>query len=145
VVREIGAKYAREVLPGTVRRQAQERLDWHRTQNDRIVIVSAAPDAYMTEWCKIQQLDLICTELEAIDGILTGRFKNGDCVGVEKVRRIQQRYRLEAYGCVYAYGDTSEDSEMLALADRMFYRWEEVTGPVAQRRRSDHVHQTPDA
>jgi phosphatidylglycerophosphatase C len=28
---------------------------------------------------------------------------------------------------VYAYGDTSEDREMLALAHRKYFRWTEVS------------------
>ena len=35
------------------------------------------------------------------------------------------RYRLADYGRVYAYGDSPEDGELLALAHHRSYRWQE--------------------
>jgi hypothetical protein len=60
-------------------------------------------------------------------GRLTGRYVQGDCSGAEKVRRILQRYELTRYALVYAYGDSSEDREMLELAHKKFYRWKEIS------------------
>jgi phosphatidylglycerophosphatase C len=37
---------------------------------------------------------------------------------MEKARRISSQFDLSRYPEVYAYGDTSEDREMLALAHR---------------------------
>jgi phosphoserine phosphatase len=37
---------------------------------------------------------------------------------MEKARRISSQFDLSRYPEVYAYGDTSEDLEMLALAHR---------------------------
>jgi hypothetical protein len=42
------------------------------------------------------------------------------------VRRILERYDLSRYAVIYAYGDTSDDREMLELAHRKFYRWREI-------------------
>ena len=50
----------------------------------------------------------------------------GDCCGEEKVRRIRDLYTLADYVTVHAYGDTEEDRDMLEMADRKFFRWEEV-------------------
>ena len=45
--------------------------------------------------------------------------------GAEKARRIAERYPLDRYTTIYAYGDTSEDREMLSLAHKKYYRWQE--------------------
>jgi hypothetical protein len=45
--------------------------------------------------------------------------------GKKKVRRIRERYTLGEYGMVY--GDTEEDREMLEMADKKFFRWQEVS------------------
>ena len=50
----------------------------------------------------------------------------GDCYGDEKVRRIRERLTLADYGTIYAYGDTEDDRAMLDLADRKYFRWQEV-------------------
>jgi len=58
--------------------------------------------------------------------LLTGRYLGGECTGAEKALRIGRRYDLGQYREIYAYGDTAEDREMLALANRRYYRWKEA-------------------
>jgi phosphatidylglycerophosphatase C len=130
-VRDVGARYSRDVLPSLMRPAARERLVWHRKRGDRVVVVSASLDAYLGPWCRAWGLDLICTTLEERDGWLTGRYDGGDCTGAEKARRVRERYRLEDYGRVYAYGDSDEDRELLALAHHKYMRWVELDGPAA--------------
>ncbi len=125
-LRRFGGRYAAEVLPGLIRPQALERIAWHKARGDRIVVVSASLDMYLVPWCRMTGVDVICTQLEVSDGLLTGRYVRGDCCGEEKVRRIRDLYTLADYVTVHAYGDTEEDRDMLEMADRKFFRWEEV-------------------
>jgi HAD superfamily phosphoserine phosphatase-like hydrolase len=92
-----------------------------------VVIVSASLDVYLSPWCADLGLDCICTTLEERNGRLTGGCAGGDCAGPEKARRIRQRFDLGRYETVYAYGDSAEDREMLELAHRKFYRWNEIS------------------
>ena len=121
-----GRRYAAEVIPGVIRRRAVDRIEWHQRQGDLVVVVSASLDAYLRPWCEAAGVELICTELEGRGGRLTGRYRHGDCSGAEKLRRILERHEPGRYPLVYAYGDTSEDREMLALAHRKYYRWKEI-------------------
>lgn len=125
-IRQAGVRYAREVLHGVVRPQALERIQWHKAQGDVVVVVSASLDMYLADWCRHHGLELICNELEAHDGVLTGRYRHGDCHSDEKARRILARYNVGNFPTVYAYGDTSEDRAMLELAHRKYFRWQEV-------------------
>lgn len=125
-MRDRGRRYAADVLPRTMRRRALERVAWHQEQGDDVVVVSASLDVYLRPWCESRGLKCICTELEERNGTLTGRYRHGDCSGAEKVRQIRERYALDRYSLVYAYGDTNEDREMLALAHRKYYRWKEI-------------------
>jgi len=127
VIRRHGQRYASTALPGTLQPQAMERLEWHRSQGDEVVVVSASLDAYLIPWCAERRLACICTTLEERAGRLTGRYVDGDCTGAEKVRRIRARYDLSRYRAIYAYGDSGEDRELLSLAHRKFYRWQEIT------------------
>jgi len=131
-VRGLGRVYADEVLPSRVRRRALERLDWHKRQGDTIVVVSASLDAYLTRWCESIGVDVICTELEERGGRLTGRYVGGDCSGAEKVRRIRERYDLSRYSTIYAYGDSGDDREMLAVAHVRYYQWAPIDGVPAE-------------
>lgn len=126
-VRAAGTRFAREALPGFVRPHALERLLWHKARGDRVVVVSCSLDVYLAEWCENLGVELICNVLEARDGRLTGRLREGDC-GPFKSRLILERYHLAEYGDVFAYGDTHEDEPMLDLANRRYYRWQELPG-----------------
>lgn len=126
-VGDLGAEYAATTLPAVVRRSALARIAWHRSHGDHIVVVSASLDAYLAPWCRQHDLDYICTTLEHRGGRLTGRYVDGDCAGFEKVRRIRARFDLRQYATIYAYGDSLEDRHMLELADKKFYRWEEIS------------------
>ena len=125
-VRSIGNRYASQSLPALVRRDAMDRIDWHRRRGDEVVVVSASLDVYLEPWCRAHGLLVICTVLEEQEGMLTGRYVNGDCSGSEKARRVRVRYLLDRYSMIYAYGDSSEDREMLAMAHKPCYRWEQI-------------------
>jgi HAD superfamily hydrolase (TIGR01490 family) len=126
-VRRLGSLHAQQYLPSVVRPDALERIAWHKAQGDVVVVVSASLDVYLGEWCTQHGLELICTELEVRDGVVTGRYRNGDCTGHEKARRVRERYDVGAFPVVYAYGDTPEDDQLLALATKRFYRWRDVS------------------
>lgn len=127
VVDEYGLSYALQEIPKRIRKKSQERIEWHRERGDTVVVVSASLGAYLRPWCRKWELQLICNELDAVHGRLSGRYAGIDCSGAEKARRVREQYILEEYDEVYAYGDTIEDRELLALASRKFYRGREVT------------------
>ncbi|MGO4503043.1 MULTISPECIES: HAD family hydrolase [unclassified Dyella] len=122
-----GEQFARDVLPGVLRPQALERIQWHKAQGDRVVVVSGALDVYMSHWCRTHDLELLCSQLEARDGQLTGRYRGEQCVNAEKARRVRAAYDLAAYPVVYAYGDTPEDQHLLSIAHRRYFQWQEVS------------------
>lgn len=124
-VSALGVRYE-QTLASVMRPEALEKIRWHKERGDRVVVVSASLHPYLRAWCERQRLELICTELECRDGVLTGRYLGGDCTGREKARRVSARYDLARYGAVHAYGDTHEDLELLALASKRYFRWREL-------------------
>ncbi len=125
-VRRLGAQYAKATIPGTLRQPALARVEWHKSEGDQVVVVSGSLNVYLRPWCESQGVECICTTLEELDGQLTGRLVDGDCSGAEKALRIRRRYNLARYTVIYAYGDTAEDREMLDLAHKKYYRWNEI-------------------
>lgn len=120
-----GRTFADEMLPGVLRPEVMQRIRWHQSQGDQVVVVSGAFDIYLTHWCRQHGLDLICSSLEHRDGFLTGRYLGPQCVRSEKARRVRERYDLTRYAEIYAYGDTVEDEDLLAIAHRKFYQGKE--------------------
>lgn len=123
---EQGRRFAHEVLPGVLRDIALERIRWHKQQGDKVVVVSAGLDVYLKHWCEQHDLELICSELEVDNGVLTGRYRGAQCANKEKSRRVHENYDVSAFGVVYAYGDTREDLDLLQIAHRRYFQWQEV-------------------
>jgi HAD superfamily hydrolase (TIGR01490 family) len=119
---QLAEQYSFEKIDTIVRPEAMERVRWHQEQGDHVVIVSASMECWLTGWCKKKNIELISTQLETIDGRLTGRFATKNCYGVEKANRVKEIYNLEEYDHIYAYGDSRGDRELLALANESFYK-----------------------
>lgn len=113
-------------LHGAIRPVAMDRINWHKARGDKVIVVSGGFGGHLSQWCSQYGLELICSRLEHRLGKLTGRYVGVECSGAEKAKRILEEYDLNAYSTVYAYGDTEDDFEMLSLAHKKFYQWNEL-------------------
>jgi phosphoserine phosphatase len=68
------------------------------------------------------QVKVVGTQIEVIDGKLTGRFLSKNCYGQEKVNRILSLYPNRQDYHLTAYGDSRGDKEMLAFADESHFK-----------------------
>jgi phosphatidylglycerophosphatase C len=98
----------------------RERLRWHAEQGHEVVLVSASLDVYLAEVTRrLGANALLCTTLEVDDGKVTGRLIGGNCRGPEKAKRLRTHLG-DAPASIWAYGDSSGDRELLAMADHRF-------------------------
>lgn len=121
-----GREFVSLLLPGVIRPEVLEWIKWHKEQGDEVVVVSGALDIYLAQWCRSQGIECICSSLEHRNGVLTGRYLGAQCVKSEKARQVATRFDIRSFNEVFAYGDTVEDKELLALASRKFYQGREV-------------------
>jgi phosphatidylglycerophosphatase C len=108
--------FSMEIIPGLIRPGAMEEITKLQQQGVHIVIVSASPENWIRQWTGTINADLLATKLEVHNHTITGKIAGINCHGEEKVRRIKEQYTLTNYSTIYAYGDTSGDKPMLALA-----------------------------
>ncbi len=98
---------------------------WKRWRNDhvRLVIVTASPEILVAPFARGLGADsLIGTELAFDDqGRVQGGFVTANCRGPEKVVRLKAAFGPD-FQLKAAYGDTSGDREMLAMAEIPGYR-----------------------
>lgn len=118
----LAEEYSESCIDKIVRSKARERLDWHKSEGHKIVIVTASMDSWLKKWCDKEGFELVSTRMEVAGNKLTGNFENKNCHGAEKVNKISRRYDLKIFEYVYAYGDTSGDKPMMSLANESFYR-----------------------
>jgi phosphatidylglycerophosphatase C len=98
---------------------------WKRWRSEpvRLVIVTASPDLVVAPFARALGADaLLGTEL-AFDGRdrVVGAFSTPNCRGPEKVVRLKDAFGPDLL-LKAAYGDTSGDREMLAMAETAGYR-----------------------
>jgi phosphatidylglycerophosphatase C len=123
-----GRRYGAELADRKLRPEMRERVQWHRSRAHDIVIVSASLDVYLQEVAGRLGADaLLCTTLEVDSaGRATGRIVGRNCRGEEKAARLRD-YLRDAPVTLWAYGDSSGDREMLAMADHAFRSGAPVT------------------
>ena len=80
-----------------------------------VLIVSASIDNWVQPF--FPEVTVLGTQIEVIDGRLTGRFLTKNCYGQEKVNRILALYPDRSSYHLTAYGDSRGDKELLAFAD----------------------------
>jgi phosphatidylglycerophosphatase C len=121
---EVDARtFAEQFSRSLLRPDAMEVWKRWRSDHVRLVIVTASPELIVAPFARGLGADnLLGTELtfDAMDRV-AGGFATPNCRGPEKVTRLKAAFgpdlRVKA-----AYGDTSGDREMLAIAEYPGYR-----------------------
>lgn len=94
----------------------------HQAQNDgaEVLIVSASIDNWVQPF--FANVKVLGTQIEVMDGKLTGRFLTKNCYGQEKVNRILSLYPNRQDYYLTAYGDSRGDKELLTFADESHFK-----------------------
>ena len=117
-------RYAEEELDKIVRPKAIEKIKWHQEQGHEVYLVSASFTKYLKYFAEKYDMTVLGTELEVVDGKLTGWFASRNCWGPEKIERINEAVPdLDTYDDTYGYGDSIGDKiGMLTIVNHPEYR-----------------------
>ncbi|MBQ6200004.1 MAG: haloacid dehalogenase-like hydrolase [Prevotella sp.] len=85
------------------------------SEGSEVLVVSASIDNWVQTF--FPAVTVLGTQIEVIDGRLSGRFLTPNCYGQEKVRRILALHPDRSAYRLTAYGDSRGDRELLAFAD----------------------------
>ena len=116
-----------------LRPQALEALNKAISEGAEVVIVSASIDNWVQAFFEgvrregvrregVRSIQVIGTQIEVEEGVLTGRFLTNNCYGQEKVNRIRALFPNRQDYHLTAYGDSRGDQELLAFADESHYK-----------------------
>src|SRR4029079_10087350 len=111
-------EYAEHVIARQVRPDVRARADWHRAEGHALVIVSASPELYLVPIGRLFGSDAVRGTRLEVDaaGRLSGRLDGRNVRGPEKVARLRAHLG-DGPVQLWAYGDSTGDRELLALAD----------------------------
>lgn len=121
---ELCYNFVHQKLDEIIRPEAIEKIKWHQQQGHKIFIVSASFTKYLKYFAEKYGIGVIATELEVVNGKLTGWFASRNCWGSEKIERINEAVPdLDTYDDSYGYGDSIGDKiGMLAIVTHPQYR-----------------------
>lgn len=115
-----GNDFVKEIIPKHLKKEALERIEWHRAQNHILILISANLEFIIEPWGKAQSFNhVICTKfIKPYSGKILGK----NCWGVEKVKRMIELFGpLDQYE-LYVYGDGEGDLPLLKAADHPYFR-----------------------
>jgi HAD superfamily hydrolase (TIGR01490 family) len=113
--------FCKNGLPKIIKMQALERIQWHKSKNDRVIVISASIEELIQYWTKELRVELIGTKLEFDEGKVTGEFSTPNCIGKEKIRRLNEELNPEEY-FIYCYGDSKSDKELMRVCDEKYFK-----------------------
>lgn len=123
-VADISAVFASTVVEKWMRPDVAHRLRWHQEQGHVVVLVSASLHPYLEIVGDLLEVDaVLCTRLEAQDGVYTGSLSGPNRRGAEKVARLHawcEMANIPTSSMKYAYGDSSGDHQMLLSVENGF-------------------------
>ena len=117
------AEFSTKIIPQLLKPIAIATLKDHISKGDRVIIISASFENWLSGWCELMNLELIGTKIEVSNGLVTGKIEGRNCYGIEKVIRLKQYLDIGQFSEIFAYGDSNGDKAMLELANHRFYRY----------------------
>ncbi|OFY61844.1 MAG: hypothetical protein A2V64_08355 [Bacteroidetes bacterium RBG_13_43_22] len=115
---ELSVEISHKILLPAVYPEALSEIRMHSDKNARTVILSSSPYPVCREMSNSLGIDdIVCSDLEVIDGYLTGRSVRPLCFGEEKVIRLKEYCEInntDPGNCWY-YGDSLADYPALSI------------------------------
>lgn len=104
-------------LPLHIRKGARETIQQYVNEGTRVIVVTASAEEWVQPFCTGMRIELLGSRMEVdAAGCITGKLLGLNCNGEEKVCRIKAHVALSDYDPIHAYGDSTGDKPMLALA-----------------------------
>lgn len=115
-------RFSLERLPQIVKESALECIQKHQESGDRVMIVTASAENWLSSWCEKMKVELIASRLQIKNNRLTGKIEGTNCFGPEKVKRLTEKVDIKSFDKIYVYADSKGDKELLDVADYPFYK-----------------------
>jgi HAD superfamily hydrolase (TIGR01490 family) len=114
-------RFCSQRVPQLLRPEGIAALRKHRDDGHTVLLVSASLDLWLRPFAEAEGVLLLCTPTGWVGDQMDG-LGGPNCHGPEKVRRVREQVDTEEYGQIEAFGDSSGDREMLAMATNAHFK-----------------------
>lgn len=115
-----GKSFAEIEIPAILIAKVWQQLNQLRSNGYEIALLSASCSIWLRHWCELENITLLCTELEIVNNQLTGKIAGENCYGAEKVVRLKEMYELDKVKHMVAYGNHKSDFYYMDLAHEAY-------------------------
>ena len=115
---ELAQKYHVEKIIPSLNREVIAKIHWHQEQKHTLIIVSGGYAVYIRKFATMYNfLKVVANELANNGERYNGEIAGLDCMGENKLYKLQQVVDLEQYNLAesYAYSDDASDIPLLSL------------------------------
>ncbi len=120
MIAPVEKRFAEVEIPAMLIESVWYKLTELRKNGYRIVLLSASCSIWLKQWCERENIHLLCTELEIVDGKFTGKIAGNNCYGPEKVNRLKQAYNISEAEHIVAFGNHKSDFYYMDLAHEAY-------------------------
>lgn len=115
--------FCRRFWPKIMRLSGYAEVEQQLRRGASVTLCSASPEFLLKPFAERLGINLISTQLEEHNGMLTGEIQGRNCRQAEKVARLEKVYGDLSRFHVRAWGDSDGDKQLLEAADEPYYRW----------------------
>lgn len=120
IVKMSGDEFGANEIPLILHSHVYTEMKRLQEEGFEILLLSASCSVWLSHWCKKENIELLCSEMEEVDGAYTGSLEGKNCYGSEKVVRLNAVYDLKKITEIMAYGNHPSDIHYMKLADKAF-------------------------
>jgi len=117
-IMDFSTRLFEEHLKDKIREKARSEIDFHN-KNGGFTVILSATTRYLSKLIKqhLDMDDIICSELEVIDGYYSGLPLGNYCYGEEKLIQAEKFCEKHGYDIkdAYYYGDSASDIPVLEV------------------------------
>lgn len=115
-----GCEFAREIEKRLIPETIGKLADFNSCGAHSVILTASMP-AWIRPWAHNHGIkDVIGTEPEVSNGILTGRFSTPNCYGAEKMRRLLKAFTDISQTEIHAFSDSDSDLPLLNFATHAY-------------------------
>ena len=116
------AAFGENEIPKLIKPDALKCIEDYQNQDATMVLLTASPEDYLKSFCRKHNMKLIGTKLQRSSLYFTAKIDGENCFGIEKVKRLEEKFQIQKFETRIGYGDSFGDKPFLKLMTEVHYK-----------------------